>query len=122
MRTTKPLAILSPEDIVIVGVDPGPVPGVCGLRYCPPREDGMRIRTAAPVFFECSANAFIMLLRAILPSDVELIIVSCEPFILSNRSAKTKTAGASAETSRMCGQIETLPTVDPRIVVKHHPT
>lgn len=111
----------SPDDIVVVGIDPGPRPGVFALRYSPPEEHDVRRRTAAPVLFECNADAMILLLRAILPSDVRLIIISYEIYVVGNRSSKVKASGDNATTVRMCGQIQGLNYADSRIAIKRHP-
>jgi len=110
----------SRDDIAIIGVDPGPQPGVFADRYSPPQKDGSKIRTTMPIYFECNPDALLLFIQAILPSDVRLVIITYELYVVGNRSAKVSTPGDNATTMRMCGQIQGLAGHDPRIAIKRH--
>jgi hypothetical protein len=112
----NPLTTLSPDDLVIVGIDPGPRPGLCALRF-----NTAKIRCATPVILQCyPASAAITMLKSILPRDVKLIILSYELWIPSNKAGKLATPSAAIATGKMCARLDALPTEDDRIVVKHH--
>lgn len=108
----------------MIGVDPGPRPGIVGLRYTQrtfgDKPDLLWVPSAAPIIIQCSGNAAMLLLRAILPRDVKRILLSYEPFVASNRLPKVAGAAASAATAKMCGYIAGEAAGDPRIVLKHY--
>jgi hypothetical protein len=106
---------ISSDDIVIIGIDPGPRPGIVGLRY-----SATRVRTAAPVIVQCTLNIALPIIRTLIPVDVRRIFLSYEPYVIGNRSAKVGTPAASAATSRFCGALGTLAGEDPRIILRHH--
>jgi hypothetical protein len=114
-RAGRHQVTISVEDIVVIGVDPGPRPGIVGLRYSP-----QRVRTAAPAIIQCTLNVAIACIQAIIPADVKRIYLSYEPFVMGARSAKVSTPAASAATARFCGALQTLAYGDNRIVLRHH--
>jgi hypothetical protein len=106
---------ISADDIIVIGVDPGPRPGIVGLRYSP-----QRIRTAAPAIIQCSLNVALTCIQAIIPGDVKRIYLSYEPFVIGARSAKVSTPAASGATARFCGALQALAYSDNRIVLRNH--
>jgi hypothetical protein len=112
--------MMSVNDFVVIGADPGPRPGVVALRYSPPDNKGIRTLTAPPAIIQCTSNVVLVCIRAILPSDVGKIVIGYELFEMRGRTARTKHRGASEETSHMCGQLKTLADHDHRIIIRHY--
>jgi hypothetical protein len=106
---------ISPEDTIVIGIDPGPRPGIVGLRYSP-----AKVRTAAPIIIQCTLNIAIPLIRTIIPSDVRRIILSFEPFVMGNRAGRVSSPAASSATARFCGGLQAMPHGDTRIIIRHH--
>jgi hypothetical protein len=106
---------ISPDDTVVIGVDPGPRPGIVGLRYSPGK-----VRTAAPAIIQCTLNVAIPLIQAIIPADVRRIILSFEPFVMGARSSKVSSPAASAATARFCGALQAMAHNNHRIIIRHH--
>jgi hypothetical protein len=106
---------ISPEDTIVIGVDPGPRPGIVGLRYSP-----AKVRSAAPIIIQCTLNIAIPLIQAVIPADVRRVVLSFEPFVIGSRSAKVSSPAASAATSKFCGALQAMAHGDARIIIRHH--
>jgi hypothetical protein len=113
--------MMSPHDIVVIGIDPGPRPGAVALRYSPPDAiTGIRVVTSWPAVVQCTSNVLLVCVRAILPTDVQKIIIGYEDFVIGRKTARTANRGASKETVQQCGMIETLAGADHRIIIRKH--
>ena len=110
----------SPADLAVVGVDPGPRPGMVMLRYSSPDpgEDSHRVLTARPEVVQCTSGVLLPCVLAILPADVRMIIVSYEEVVISAISAKTSRRKALTETARQGGALKTLKNHDARLIVR----
>lgn len=111
----RPINTLSPDDIVIVGCDPGPIPGVCCLRYSPEH-----VRTAIPIVWQGTPEIVALFIKTILPPDVARIYLAYEPFVTSNRSSHLAQASAASITARQGGALAHLQQDDLRIIIRRH--
>lgn len=88
---------MSAPEVLVVGIDPGPMPGLVALDYYP---DGS-IHEARVV--QCTANAAEEALRGLLISRASQAypVVQIEKFVVGRRATRSSTASAGAETRRM---------------------
>jgi hypothetical protein len=93
----------STADLIVLGVDPGPLAGVVGLRY----SSQTRQQSAAPVVVQVSANALLPVLRALMPAGCQ-VVLAYEMYVVSARSARASNPTANALTRSVCGQLSTL--------------
>lgn len=82
----------------VIGVDPGPTPGIVRLRYSP----GLVLEDADVV--QCSATAFYDVLLALGPYSAHVCV---ERFVVSRRSMSSRTAGAGEVTRDQVGALQT---------------
>lgn len=89
---------------VVVGVDPGPIPGVVMLG----RDE--TTRTHAPNIFQCDPGTVLWLIRTLLTLGPEGTrrVLAVERFIIGMRSSKLSTPRAAAVTRDMVGAVTEL--------------
>lgn len=85
---------------LIIGVDPGPTPGVFGLSVAGSRIDYTDV---AQVSHDLIAPFLSMLVEVTPHSD---LLIAVEKFVVSRRSGRSSSAGAGAVTRDMVGVIE----------------
>jgi hypothetical protein len=91
-----------PPPVCVVGVDPGPTPGVCvlGTGYH---------ADAVPAVFQCNAPSVGWLVQTMLALRGDLrAVLAIERFIVGMRSARSAHAGAGELTRSMIGELTTL--------------
>lgn len=81
----------------VVGVDPGPVPGLVALDL----EAGRLVEAIA---FQCTANAAPRLLEVLL-LEVDRAVVQVEKFVVGKKAARLGHAAAAATTRDLVGQL-----------------
>lgn len=101
VRTPK--AKYDNADIIVFGVDPGPITGIVGLRFRANHE-----LAADPVAIECTPNAVMPVLLALVPEHAARVFVGYEPFVVSRRAARSGHAAAGRVTRDLCGRLEAL--------------
>lgn len=86
---------------VVIGVDPGPIPGVVVIR------PGRPVDTSV---FQCDAASVLWLLRSLLQQSphISRYIVAVERFVVGPRASKLSTPGAAALTRNMIGAVANL--------------
>lgn len=90
------------SDLMIVGVDPGPTPGVAALHY----EQGKQLSARV---FQCDADSVNWLVYSLLtfyPGLTRLLAV--ERFVVGGRASRSSTPKAGAVTRNMVGALEAL--------------
>lgn len=98
MTTARPLPLACP----VIGVDPGPIPGVVVIRPGPP------IDTA---IFQCDAASVLWLVVALVnvaDDNDQNVILAVEKFVVGMRSARSSTPGAGQLTRDMVGKLAAL--------------
>lgn len=97
----------------VVGVDPGPVPGivVLDLEEYADESPGRWLRESYAL--QCTANAAPYLVTSLLNEHSDAALVQVETFVASNRTAKVAHAGASRVTRDLVGQLR-------EVVESHH--
>ena len=93
------MTALAKPDHLIVGIDPGPTTGVCGLRYS---AAGQLI--GGPVTVQCSINVAMVVLRAVINScsrnahgRIMPVRIAVENFVVGSRASRlTSPQGAKA--------------------------
>lgn len=83
----------------IIGIDPGPTPGLCELRF-----DVYGALTYA-AHYQCSANAAPTLLASLITGPVE-VHIQIERFVVGRRATRSTNADAGALTRDLIGQLQ----------------
>jgi len=84
----------------VIGVDPGPTPGICLLR-----EDG------EPWVLQCNHEAAVDVVRSLMDIDgasPEHRILAVEKFVVGRRAARSATAKAGETTRNLIGELQAL--------------
>jgi hypothetical protein len=92
----------------VVGIDPGPVPGVVALQF----NDRALVYTEV---LQCSASLSPTLVRALLEhlgSGVVLTYVQLERFVTGRRSSRSSTASAGQTTRDLVGELTQVAEVE----------
>lgn len=86
---------------VVIGVDPGPIPGVVVLRLGPPLETSV---------FQCDADSVLWLIRSLFAHApyVGHHVLAVERFVVGPRASRLSTASAGRKTRDMVGAIVEL--------------
>lgn len=95
------------QKLRVIGVDPGPVPGVVVLVYVSGELSGVQA-------FQCMARSAADLVSRLIVDDGLLTLVQAETFVVGRRSARSSTARAGAVTRDLVGQIERVTTAPGR--------
>jgi hypothetical protein len=96
------------KGLMVIGVDPGPWTGICGLRYGADK----RI-CAAPVLAEVVANGAVVMIGALVAQGRLAgvpVVIGYEAFVVGRRTSRSGAATAGLVTRNLCGQLETLGT------------
>jgi len=99
----------------VVGIDPGPVPGVVALQF----RDRVLVHTEV---LQCSASLAPTLVRAVLEhlgSGVVPTWVQLERFVTGRRSSRSSTAGAGQTTRDLVGELTQVAQTEGALVVQH---
>ncbi len=91
--------------VVVVGVDPGPTPGFCGLLISVDRQiTDVQLGQVSEGLIETLLAAYVQPWRAL---DVK-VLIGVERFVSGHRAARSSTAGAGRVTRDMVGVIDLL--------------
>ena len=85
-------------DLRVLGIDPGPVPGIVLLSYAE-----HRLVKAEAV--QCSASLAPAIIAELLTLNNTDTLVQTEQFVIGRRAARSSTASAGAETREVIGEI-----------------
>lgn len=100
---------------VVIGFDPGPVPGICAL-LCEAR--GALI--APPVVVQCSQTIALPILRLMIQrAEPDPVLIAGERYVVRARAGRSRTSTAAQATRDLNGQLETL--VNERVRVVQRP-
>lgn len=89
--------------VLIVGVDPGPIPGVVALGL----DDGENL--VDPSVFQCDPASALWVVTETLASQVigwDLKLLAVERFVVGPRASRSSTAGAGALTRNLIGNLQ----------------
>ena len=92
---------MTPTVTGVVGIDPGPIPGLVLLW---PRAGHLE---RAEVL-QCTHGLLPVLLEGVLGESDGLVLVQTETFVVSRRSGRSSTAGAGAVTRDLVGQVQNV--------------
>ena len=85
-------------DLRVIGIDPGPTPGIVVLEYAGGQAVGRDV-------VQCTSGIAPYLLGSILDDAVVRTLVQVEKFVVSARSARSSSAGAGAVTRDLVGRL-----------------
>lgn len=97
---------MSLRPLSVIGVDPGPIPGVVLLEL-EPMADGLSCWLRETFAFQCSGNAAPDLVRSLL-LESNAALVQVETYVVSPKSGRLASAKESAMTRDMVGAIQQL--------------
>lgn len=89
----------------VIGVDPGPIPGIVVLDL-DAMADGSGRWLRERFAYQCTANAAAYLLEALLLEHGDAALVQVETYVVGNKSGRLSHAGESANTRDLVGAVQ----------------
>ncbi len=88
---------------LVIGVDPGPIPGIVALRG----HAGPNHPPVLPVVLQCHHDSAVLLVETLLASrlDDHPVIIAVEQFVVGPRAARSRTPQAGATTRNLVGAL-----------------
>jgi len=93
---------MKPTDKIVIGVRPGPMAGITGLRY-----GSHKVMAAAPVIGQWTSNAVIPVLRSLIPPDL-FVTIAYITFIPPVRAGKSPYPPIGITDRKLCDALGTL--------------
>lgn len=96
---------------VVIGVDPGPAPGICVL-IC----EAKRL-VGTPAVIQCSQHIALSIIRLLIDqAEPHSVLIAGERYVVRARAARSRTPQAAQITRDLNGQLETLASERVRVV------